>query len=146
MNKLFLSVFITALLAGSGAFYGGLKYAQTKNTFNRGAGNFANLTPEQRQERFGGQMRGGATRNSGLISGEILSKDEKSITVKLSDGGSKIVFYSDTTTIGKIIDGASSDLEVGKQITVVGAANGDGSLTAQSIQLRSATLPNQPKL
>lgn len=86
-------------------------------------------------------QRQGATGNSrgasgGMATGEIIAKDEKSITIKLGDGGSKIVFYSTSTRVKKTIDGAATDLEIGKQVVISGSANQDGSITAQTIQMR----------
>ncbi len=131
---------VIVLLVGGVSFYGGMKYQQGK-------------TPTRFADAAGfGQMRGGpgggaafgggrGGMNSGMVNGDILSKDDKSITVKLRDGGSKIVFFSPTTRIGKTTDGVIADLEVGKQITVTGATNSDGSVTAQMIQIR-AFVPN----
>ncbi len=139
MKKTLLIIFAIAILVGSGAFYGGMKYGESKAS----GGNFRNLSPEERQARLqqlggaagaGGQR--GAQANGGFATGEILSKDDKSITIKLRDGGSKIIFFSDTTEVGKFVSGTPSDLEVGKTITINGKANQDGSITAQSIQLR----------
>ena len=130
---------IVMLIIGGGSFYGGMQYQKTQTPvpspqngigggFVRGGG--------------GGQVfgagRGGA--GGGMVNGDILSKDDKSVTVKLRDGGSKIVFFSPATRIGKTTDGAVIDLEVGKQITVTGVTNSDGSVTAQMIQIRAFML------
>lgn len=145
VNKMVLIIVIIAVIVGVASFYGGMKYAQSKSIFVSGQGNaqnLRNLSPEQRQQRmqqFGagaGGFRSGSGQGGGLISGEVIFKDETSLVVKLSDGSSKIVFYSDATNVSKFADGSASDLEIGKNIMITGAANSDGSLTAQTIQLR----------
>ena len=146
-NKLIPIIIAVAVIVG-GAFYSGMKYGQGKA--QRGLSqadfqNLRNLSPEERQQRLqqmgmagaGFQNRGFDSRTGeGFVSGEIIFKDQKSITVKLRDGGSKIVFYSDATEVGMLVNGALSDLEVGKQVIVNGKANQDNSITAQSIQTR----------
>lgn len=48
---------------------------------------------------FGRQRPTGGMRNQSGVSGEILSKDDSTIVVKLRDGGSKIVFFSNKTEV-----------------------------------------------
>ncbi len=147
MKKVF-PIVVIIILVGAGSFYGGMKYDQSKNPrANRNTGGLANLSPEERQTRlqqFGAIGQSGGTRdtqaNGGFATGEIISKDEKSLTIKLQNGGSKIVFFSDSTPIMKTASGTSQDLTTGKQVTITGTTNQDGSLSAQSIQLR----PNLP--
>jgi len=148
MAKKIVPIIIIIIIVAAGAFFAGMKYGQSKSSANFGRENFQNMSPEERQQRTqqmgtaGVGFRGGRE-GSGFALGEIISKDDKSITVKLQDGGSKIIFFSDTTEVGKFIDGTSNDLETGKTVTVSGITNSDGSLTAQSIQMRPE-MPNQP--
>lgn len=71
---------------------------------------FRNLSSEERRERMQefmgdrevpdmGNRMGRMGSGTGFVQGEIINKDEISITVKLVDGGSKLVFYSEDTRI-----------------------------------------------
>ena len=148
MKKNLIFILVAAIvIVGAGAFYGGMKYSQTKqsqNGLNRN-GNGANF---QRMGQVGMQggpgITGGAmARNRGgnFINGEIIKKDDKTITVKLPDGGSKIIYVTEKTSYGKFVEGSEKDLEVGKTIMVNGTSNQDGSLLAQTVQMRPAMPP-----
>lgn len=127
-------------------FYGGIVYGKSQNKILRqGSENFmANAlnggTGFARNNRVAGGL------GASFTNGEIISKDDKSITVKLNgatpqDGqGSKIIFLDSNTKILKSTDGSLSDLSMGTQVSVTGAANTDGSLNAQSIQIRPKTV------
>lgn len=130
-KKYFVILGVTILIVGGGAFYGGMKYAQNKSASDR----------QQRFSQTAGANIGG--QRGGLVSGDIISKDNQSITVKMRDGSSKIVLFSNTTEVSKFVAGASTDLAVGKTVTVTGKANSDGSITAQSIQIRPTSQTNQ---
>jgi hypothetical protein len=137
MKNVIIAVIITVIVVGGGSFYGGMKYGQTKITSNR--------NPQDMAQRFGGANgwqigQRGTGKGGGFVNGTILSKDDKSITVKLQNGGSTIVMLGGSTTVGKTVDGTPSDLEVGKNVMVTGTTNTDGSVTAQSIQLRTAPI------
>jgi len=125
VNKTMTIVAVVVLLVavGAGAFFGGIKYQESKNpraSFFQGPRN--------------GQL---AQRGQGFrpVNGEIISQDDKSITVKLQDGSSKIVLLTDTTAINKSAEGSKSDLKPGEKVAVFGQENSDGSVTAQNIQL-----------
>lgn len=133
MKKLIILSIVFVIVAGSVAFYGGMKYAQSKNPLNGfSRQNFQDLSPEQR-EQFS-QGRTGISGGS-FLNGEVIAKNEQSLTLKLSDGGSKIVFFSSSTQISKMAEGSISDIEIGKQIAISGDQNSDGSYTAKIIQL-----------
>jgi hypothetical protein len=71
------------------------------------------------------------------VAGEVIAKDEESITVKIQDGGSKIVFVSEETLVRKAEEGSMEDISEGIQVIVFGRENDDGSITANNIQLNS---------
>ncbi len=134
MKKILLVTIIVAIIVGGGAFYGGMKYQANKTTKER----------QSTAQQFGNRMNGGtAGKNPGgrvgganMVGGEIIAKDDKSITVKLKDGGSKIIFFSDSTEITKSAKGAIGDLTTGQTVSVGGKQNDDGSFTAETIQVR----------
>jgi len=134
MQKVITAIIITVIVAGGGAFYGGMKYAAAKTQSSGASANFRNLSPEQRQQRM--QQAGTGQGRGGFTNGEIISKDDKSITVKLRDGGSKIIFFSGSSQITKVAAGSTSDLNAGENIMVSGDANQDGSITAKVINLQ----------
>lgn len=142
MKKIIL-IIIALVIVGGGAFYGGMKYGQSKNPLgNFSRQDFQNLSSEERQKLFEGsageafqgsnERKGGA----GFLSGEVISKDEESLTIKMPDNSSKIVFLSASTTVSKMTDGLIKDIEVGKQIMVSGTQNSDGSYSASNVQIR----------
>lgn len=121
-------VIIIAILFGGASFFGGMKYSESqRNNRANGARQFQNgAFPSGRG------VRGG---NGGPVTGEIVSSDDKSITVKIQDGSSKIVILSETTTYNKTSEGSKTDLAVGARVGVFGMTNPDGSVTAQNVQL-----------
>ncbi len=125
---------VGAIVVGGGSFFAGTKYQGESESPQ--SGNFPAM--EQGEQMRPGQNGGAGMRTGqtgGMTIGEILSKDENSITVKLPDGGSKMIFFSESTTITKSTTGSSVDLVVSESVVVNGSANADGSINAQSIQL-----------
>lgn len=146
-NNKKIGLVVVGILVLVGVFYGGMVYGKSKTPM-RGQG--AQAFGTGNSFSTAGGARG--TRNTGglggFTSGEIISKDDKSITVKLMDGGSKIVFFTDKTAVTKNTSGAISDLVLNEQVVVNGSANSDGSVNAQTIQLgtsqRFQQTQNQP--
>lgn len=140
MNKKCVAVSALIMLAiGGGMFYGGMRYQKSKApVFSRNAGERGNFQPGDRQR--GGNRLGSNTAGGDFVAGEIISKDDNSVTVKIRDGGSKIIFFSDSTSVGKSVEGSAADLSTSQQVMVSGKQNSDGTLTAQSIQIRPSEL------
>ncbi|RPI01365.1 MAG: hypothetical protein EHM64_15835 [Ignavibacteriae bacterium] len=132
MNKQIASILIAAVLAGGIGFYGGMKYEQNQRP---GYGTFT--TAQQRQgirpNNTGTGQRGIV--NGGLTAGEVISKDATSITLKLQDGGSKIVLISQSTPVTESATSSANNIKVGERVTVIGTANQDGSISASSIRV-----------
>jgi hypothetical protein len=138
--KKILPIILVVVIVGVVCFFGGEKYAQSKVAGNfLGKGNF--------NGQFGGRQNASSTKNfsgGGMVSGEIISMDTDSVTVKLQNGSSKIVFYSNSTEISKMATGTAADLKVGQTIMTSGTSNSDGSVSAKTIQIRPAFQSPQP--
>lgn len=131
MKNLNLILGVLIIIAGAGGFWGGMKYQQSKQpAFFR-----------QFTGQTGGNQQGARNGVNGNrlgfrpVNGEISGVDDKSVTVKLQDGSSKIVILSEKTLINKADEAQKEDLKVGTTIMVIGQENSDGSVTAQNIQL-----------
>lgn len=132
---LILIAVVVLITVGAGSFYAGTKYTSAKRFSVFAKGDFG---PGMQQGANSTIRRVGQGQGGGMVNGDILSLDAKSLTVKTRDGGSKIVLFASSTEIGKFVSGAISDLTSGQNVMVVGKTNNDGSVTAQSIQIRPA--------
>ncbi len=152
-NTWIIFVVVTVVVAVL-AFVGGDVYGQKKVLRNSGAkwsgmyGNGANFGGNFQGQGLAGDRRGAGSvggammrggMNANFVNGDIISKDDKSVTLQLRDGGSKIVFFSSSTPIMQATAGTVADLQVGQSLMVNGTVGTDGSLVAQNIQIRPAS-------
>lgn len=126
-----ITVIIIVIVVAAVGFFGGMQYQKMQRT--RMMGQFSDASG-QRGFGQGGQARMMTAGNRPVV-GEIISSDEKSLTVKMMDGSSKIVILSNGTAINKQATGTKSDLKTGERVLVIGTTNADGSVTATNIQL-----------
>jgi Domain of unknown function (DUF5666) len=135
-TKQWVALAVVAVVFAGGGFFGGMKYQASKTPAvvlrpgMGGAGTFA------------GRRAGGAS-GASFINGQVLNVSGSTITVKSMNGGSQVAVLAPSTQYRKAVDGASSDVVVGSQVTITGSTNSDGSLTAQSVQIRTSTLTPQ---
>ena len=129
MNK---KIIIVGVIIIGIAFYGGMIYGKSTVPSR---GQFANT-------QFAGNQNGARginTRNGvngGFASGQIISKDATGVTIKMQDGSTKIVLIATSTQVMKLSSGTANDLTTGTNVTITGTSNSDGSVTAQSVQIR----------
>lgn len=124
-------VVVVAILIG---FFVGIKVGSANNT-NSPSSQFS-VNGQGNRMGFRGAGTNQRGTGGGVVAGQILSKDADGVTIGLSVGGSKIVIVPQSANISKSVQGSVADLTVGEEITIQGATNGDGSVTAQSIQIR----------
>ena len=143
-NKVIAAVL--AVIIGVGAFFGGTIFEKNKLA-KQGLLRSENMAGSGGQRRGTGQggapgmsalNRGGGSSGAmgDFAAGDIIAKDDKSITIKDRNGGSKIIFFSDATTVGKSVSGSAGDLVSGQQVMASGKTNADGTLSADNIQIR----------
>lgn len=120
MKNLPIIFAVILVIAMAGSFYGGTQYQKSQ--------------PRQGQNGQSGQFRQGSNQ-ARAVSGQVLNSDDKSMTVKLNDGSSKIVIFSTSTTVSQASASAVVNIKPGQQVMVFGSNNSDGSVTAQNIQI-----------
>ena len=120
---------IAAIVLMAGSFYAGRMTASSGPATD--AGGFAG--------RNGGPGGRSGGPRGGFAGGSVLSKDDTSITVKPRNGGSQIILLTPSTEVFKNVPGTMNDVDTGKDITVTGTNNADGSVTAQMIQIRTSS-------
>jgi len=133
-----LYVLIAVIVFAAAGFYGGMMYqkSQSRASFASGAnGQFARRFGQGGAGGFGGGANGMMP-----VRGQVVSSDNNSVTVKLTDGSSKIVNLTGSTTISKTTTGSSSDLKSGETVTAIGTTNSDGSITAQTVLIGNGNM------
>jgi outer membrane scaffolding protein for murein synthesis (MipA/OmpV family) len=129
MNKTMAGVVIGVIVVAGSAFYGGMQYEKGQvPVVQTGSGAFARGT--------GGTGGGRGAGGGGFTTGSIISNDGSSITIQMQSGSTKIALVSSGTQVTKSVAGTLNDLSVGTNVSVSGTANSDGSVTAQSVQIR----------
>jgi hypothetical protein len=129
-NNIALIAILALIVGGAAGFFGGMQYQKSQR-------------PSFGQ--FGARGASGAAglrgRNGNGAAGTILNVDANSMTVKLTDGSSKIVLLTGTTSIDKATTAAVSDLTVGERVSAFGTTNTDGSITATNVQINPIVRP-----
>lgn len=135
MSKLSLYLIIFGVVIAVGSFYAGVSYQASKTP----------TTPSQfTRGRFNGNNSVARPNGQAFFHGEILSLTDGQLTLKLEDNSSKLIFIGERTQYLKSDLGSINDLSQGSSITVIGSANNDGSITAQTIQIGNFSFPNRP--
>jgi hypothetical protein len=119
-KQIYSSLIITAVIFSGLGYYAGMKKSSSDS-------------PRQFQ---GGQRASRGFGGGGVTQGEVISFDNQMLTLKGRDGGSKVIVVTDTTKVLKSVTGVKSDVKTGSSVVIMGTQNSDGSITAETLQLR----------
>ena len=129
------NIVITAVVALSVGLFGGYAAARASALASAGVPNASSVRGSARG------LRGGNQNANGFLAGTVARKDSESITVDTRDGNSHVVLFTPATSVFKSVAGSLSDITIGSAVVVSGSTNSDGSLSANSIQLRRTDTP-----
>lgn len=139
-NKGTITIIVITLVALGAGFFGGVQFQKSQKIktpfgFQGGLQNGTGRTTDIGNNGTNGMVRNG----NQPVSGEITSIDDTGITIKTSDGGSKIVIFSSSTKVNKTTEGSKSDLIKGATVMVIGTTGTDGTVTAQTVNVGNVT-------
>jgi len=107
-------------------------------SYGKGTANTTSLSGRMSSSSARGFSGARSGNSGGFANGQVTAKDNQTITLQLPNGNSEVVFYSSSTQVIKPSAASLSDVVSGTQVMIGGTQNADGSLTAQSIQIRTA--------
>lgn len=144
--NLVIAVVASGVVFGGLGFWGGKFYSSNRiddnfagNRINNQNGRGMMTNKRDGQNSNTNKAAGnGMTRGGGMIVGEVSSIDGESMTVKQSDGSSKIIVLTNTTKYTISAESSREKLSVGTKIAVMGETTTDGSTTATSVELNPA--------
>lgn len=138
-NKNYIIASVIIIIFTTSAFFLGSYTSKNKGIEMRKTGQFG-IPDNGNMPRFdrtgSGSPSNGRMIQGKLVNGEVLSNDGTVMSVKLDNGGSKIIITSQNTKFNKIIEANIKDVSIGKSVMVTGESNPDGSMTANNIQIR----------
>lgn len=132
MSKKIILYVLVGIVIAAGGFCGGMFYQK-----NKAPGGFNGNRPQGMGTPPAGIKNQNGFKGGGTM-GTVYSKDDKSITLKMSNGSTKTIYYSDSTEVTKDTDGSINDLAEGTSVDVSGTSNSDGSVTAKTIRIQPA--------
>jgi hypothetical protein len=138
MKKNIIILIIAILVAGGAGFFGGMQ-------FQKATGAKTVATSGTTRGNFSGAARTRAASGAGFTSGQILSKTVNSLTIKLTAGGSEIVFLAPSSQIMESSTTTIANLNVGQSVMVTGTTNSDGSVTAKTVQVGDFRFGGAPR-
>lgn len=131
------------IVVAGGSFFGGMAFQKHKGTTAATVSRTSGIAGGQFAGRSGTTRAGGTTGGfGGGVTGQIVSMDASSITVKTQNGSTEIVYFSSSTPITKEVSAASSDLATGDNVVIRGSSS-NGTVTATNISV-VPTLPTIP--
>jgi hypothetical protein len=139
-NKKYIIIGIVIILVAVIFFFSGYSYAKKSMLSKKPPSDIEAQLDSGFNSRRNMGSQNGIMRKGGLqgsfMNGEVLSNDGTILIIKLRDGGSRIVFTSKSTKFDKSVDAIMSDVSVGKPVIINGELNSDGSIMANTIQIR----------
>ncbi|MDH7476066.1 MAG: hypothetical protein QHH09_01170 [Microgenomates group bacterium] len=132
-NNIIFYILIGVISLGVG-FYVGIWYQKNQQLSRFSQPWIVSQTGRQGQNqgRFTGGMR--------PVSGEIIKKDQDSITIKTQNSSTKIILIPSGVLITKSQKATFDDLKEKETVFVIGQQNPDGSITAENIQIGQINL------